>query len=265
MPVSRARLSVAMSGLITILLVALVGSCRTHSPAAAPAPSPTPSRTPAAASPSPQPKPSKKPAPVALKPPPGSIITRTGSAAVALTFDDGPQATWTPQVLDLLKRAHVKATFCVIGRQVKANAALIRRIVGEGHSLCNHSWAHDMKLGRRTDAEIRADIQRTDNAIHAVVPGVPITYFRQPGGMWTAAEVRVVKEMGKRSLGWSTDPWDWDTPGTEVIVSRVLSHTHGGSIVLMHDGGGNRSQSVAALRRILPALKSKYSLIAMPV
>lgn len=190
-------------------------------------------------------------------------MSTTGSKAVALTFDDGPW-TWTSAVLDQLKAAGIKATFCLIGRQVKDRAALVRRMVAEGHTLCNHTWSHDLKLGTRTAAQIRADIERTDNAIHAVVPGVPISYFRQPGGKWTAGEVGVVTALGKRPLGWSVDPSDWEDPGAAVIVSRVLSHTRTGSIVLMHDGGGDRSQTYTALKTILPALKKKFTLIPLP-
>ncbi|MEV6970638.1 polysaccharide deacetylase family protein [Hamadaea sp. NPDC051192] len=191
-------------------------------------------------------------------------MSRTGNLTVALTFDDGPQPTWTPKVLDQLKAAGIKATFCLIGRQVKANAALVRRMVAEGHTLCNHSWSHDLRLGHRTDVQIKADIARTDAAIHAVVPGVPIRYFRQPGGEWTAGEVKLLKEMGKVPLGWGVDPWDWKSPGVAQIVSRVVGHTSPGSIVLMHDGGGDRSQTNSALHQILPALKAKFVLRALP-
>jgi len=266
---SRARRSVATVGFVAILGVAALGSWLSGTPEADSTPSASASAAPSAsASPSASPSPSRSVTPARKvdesKPPKGSIMTRTGDASVALTFDDGPQPTWTPQILDQLKAAGVKATFCLIGRQVKANAALVRRIVAEGHTLCNHSWSHDLRLGHRTDAEIRADIQRTDAAIHAVVPGAPIRYFRQPGGEWTAGEVKLIKEMGKVPLGWAVDPWDWKTPGVDQIVSRVLGHTTRGAIVLLHDGGGDRSQTSAALRRILPALKAKFVLRALP-
>jgi peptidoglycan/xylan/chitin deacetylase (PgdA/CDA1 family) len=188
----------------------------------------------------------------------------TGSKAVALTFDDGPW-TWTPRVLDQLKALGIKATFCIIGRQVAAHAADIRRIVSDGHTLCNHSWAHDLTLGGKPVDQIKSDIERTDAAIHKVVPNAPIRYFRQPGGKWTANEIKLLASMGKKPLGWSVDPTDWEDPGSSVIASRVLSHTRTGSIVLMHDGGGDRSQTYAALKKILPALKKKFTLIALPV
>lgn len=263
------RRSVATVGFVVILCVAIVASWLTTSPVADPSAS-SPS---ASAAPSASPSPSAKPSPSVVparkvdtsKPAKGTIMTRTGTTAVTLTFDDGPHATWTPRVLDQLRAAGVKATFCLIGRQVKAHAALVRRMVAEGHTLCNHSWSHDLKLGRRTEAEIRADILRTDAAILSVVPTAKIKYFRQPGGAWTAGEVSIIKSMGKVPLGWTVDPWDWANPGVDQIVSRVLTHTRPGGIVLLHDGGGDRAQTLAAVKRLLPVLKSRCVLRALPV
>jgi peptidoglycan/xylan/chitin deacetylase (PgdA/CDA1 family) len=241
-----------------LLLVPFLLTGCTGSPRAAASPSPSPSASP---SPSPSPSPTGPPA----RPLP-TLLEKTGSRAIALTFDDGPQNEWTGRVLDELKAHQVKATFCLIGSQIAEHADLVRRIVAEGHTLCNHTWNHEMSLGRASDAAIKANLIRTDDAIHAVVPGVPIPYFRQPGGIWTAAIHRVVKQLGKQSLGWSVDPSDWRRPGTSTIVKRIIGATRPGSIVLMHDGGGDRSQSWAALRQILPALIAKnYILIPLPV
>jgi peptidoglycan-N-acetylglucosamine deacetylase len=260
---SAARRLVAVGGFIAILFVALLPAHRPGVPSASPAAA-TPT---ASASPSAPVSVAPSASPVAPVAPAGPVVkpmTRTGGKAVALTFDDGPWPTWTSRILDELKAAGVKATFCLIGRQVRANAALVRRMVAEGHTLCNHSWAHDLTLGTKTPAQMTADIERTDAAIHAVVPGVPVRYFRQPGGKWTTAELRVLAALGKRPLGWSVDPWDWKDPGTNVIVSRVVSHTRTGSIVLMHDGGGDRTQSYAALAKILAQFKGKFTLVALP-
>jgi peptidoglycan/xylan/chitin deacetylase (PgdA/CDA1 family) len=194
---------------------------------------------------------------------PNGSITTTGTAAVALTFDDGPSA-YTAQVLDLLAEYHIKATFCVIGRQVAANAALIKRIVAEGHTLCDHTWTHDLNLRNRAPDRIRAEMQNTLDAIHAVVPGVPVRYFREPGGIWGANTVAMAESLGMIPLHWAVDPFDWTQPGAQAIISRVLSHTGPGAIVLMHDGGGNRSGTVAALRTILPTLASRFTLIPLP-
>jgi peptidoglycan/xylan/chitin deacetylase (PgdA/CDA1 family) len=223
-------------------------------------PSPTPSPSPLP----PSPTPSSLPALGAANGPAGTITT-TGSAAVALTFDDGPGGN-TAQVLDLLKQYGIHATFCIIGRMITpANAALIRRIVAEGHTLCNHTWTHDLNLKARAEAQIRSELQRTNDAIHAIVPDAPIIYFRNPGGNFSPLTVAVAKSMGMESIYWAVDPRDWSRPGVQAIIGTVLSHTHEGSIVLMHDGGGDRSQTVQALATILPNLKSRFTLIPLPV
>lgn len=188
----------------------------------------------------------------------------TGSSAVALTFDDGPDPTWTPQVLDLLRQHGVKATFCVVGVHVRDHPQLVARIVREGHTLCNHSWQHDLKLGRKPADQISADLARTTAAIRKAVPNARIPYYRQPGGLWSAAVVNVAKQMGMTPLGWAVDPEDWAKPGTPVIISRVTQRTHPGSIVLLHDGGGNRSETLAACRTLIPSLKQRFRLVVLP-
>ncbi len=194
--------------------------------------------------------------------PAGSLRT-TGTPAVALTFDDGP-FPYTPAVLDLLAQYHIKATFCVIGRQVEEFAAVVRRIVAEGHTLCDHTWSHDLSLGTRAPDRMRAELQRTLDAIHAVVPGAPVRYFRCPGGEYTPQIVDLAASMGMVSLYWNVDPQDWRKPGVGPIIGNVLGHAGPGAIILMHDGGGDRSQTVAALRTILPELVRRYQLVALP-
>jgi peptidoglycan/xylan/chitin deacetylase (PgdA/CDA1 family) len=194
---------------------------------------------------------------------PARSITTTGTSDVALTFDDGPDA-YSMQVLDLLAEYHVKATFCIIGRQVAAHPDVIRRIVADGHTLCNHTWDHDLMLRNRTEAQIRTEMQSTNDAIHAVVPDAKISYFRAPGGGFSPQIVQLASDLGMKSLYWQVDPQDWTCPGAPAIVNRVIGHTHPGSIVLMHDGGGNRSQTVEALRTILPNFTSRFTLIPLP-
>jgi peptidoglycan/xylan/chitin deacetylase (PgdA/CDA1 family) len=232
-----------------------------------PAPTPATPANPTPTTPTSKPPTSKPP-----KPPTGTATGRgpfgslasTGSGAVALTFDDGP-GPYTDDILNLLKQYNVKATFCVIGRQVHSYPSQIRRIVAEGHTLCNHTWDHDLELRTRTPDQIRAELQMTNDAIHAIVPGAKIQYFRNPGGNFSAGTVSIAQSLGMKSLFWSVDPRDWAKPGTQVIIDNVLSRTRPGSIVLSHDGGGDRSQTVAAYRVLLPNLKSRLTLIAMPV
>jgi peptidoglycan-N-acetylglucosamine deacetylase len=195
----------------------------------------------------------------------------TGGSYAALTFDDGPDPRWTPQVLDLLRTYGVRATFCVVGHAVEAYPDLVRAIADDGHTLCNHSWRHDMALGQRSRDEIRQDLQRTTAAIQAAAPGTPVSYYRQPGGYWTARVVEIAAELGMTSLHWDVDPRDWSKPGVDTIVARVTTQTRPGSIVLLHDGDGDphgetgdRHQTVEALAQILPELTGRLTLDALP-
>jgi peptidoglycan-N-acetylglucosamine deacetylase len=194
---------------------------------------------------------------------PLGLISSTGSGNVALTFDDGP-GPYTGQVLDLLDQYHVKATFCLIGRQVHRYPDVVRRLVADGMTLCNHTWDHDEKLRTHPDDYIRDELVRTDDAIHAVVPDAKIEYFRNPGGLFGPNTVAVAKSLGMKPLMWNVDPKDWDDPGTQVIINNVLRHAHRGSIVLSHDGGGIRTQTIAAYRVIIPNLCSRFHLVPMP-
>jgi peptidoglycan/xylan/chitin deacetylase (PgdA/CDA1 family) len=252
---------------LTILVLTLGGS----GAAAGPSASPPAATAPAVAehqepmtqprAPSPTPSPSASSPVITTGDGPAGTVRRTGSDAVALTFDDGP---WddTPAVLDLLAQHHVKATFCMVGRQVAARAAMIRRMVTEGHTLCNHSWSHDEMLRTRTPDQIRTDMQRTNDAIRAVAPGAVIGYFRAPGGNWSPDIVSIAAGLGMTSISWTVDPRDWSGPGVQSIVNTVLTHTRPGGIVLLHDGAG--PQTVTALRTILPDLASRFTLIALP-
>ncbi|MGW5670810.1 polysaccharide deacetylase family protein [Micromonospora sp. NPDC003776] len=189
----------------------------------------------------------------------------TGSSQVALTFDDGPDPQYTPQVLALLKEYGVKATFCVVGENAENHPDLIQAIVADGHTICNHSWSHDLNLGKRSPDAIRADLLRTSDAIHAAAPNARIAYFRQPGGNWTRPVVSICEELGMTPLHWAVDPADWTAPGAPKIINSVLTQVGPGSIVLMHDAGGNRSGTVQALQRLLPELQDRYQLEALPV
>ncbi|PZG08107.1 polysaccharide deacetylase [Micromonospora craterilacus] len=195
--------------------------------------------------------------------PPGPQRT-TGTSDVALTFDDGPNPDYTPQVLAILREYHVTATFCVVGQNAEAYPWLIQQIVAEGHTLCNHSWDHDMALGSRSPARIHSDLLRTNTAIQAAVPDAPIAWYRQPGGQWTRSVMAVAENLGMASLHWTVDPSDWRTPGADRITTRVLHDVQPGSIVLLHDAGGSRQGTVDALRRVLPDLTSRFHVNALP-
>ena len=166
-------------------------------------------------------------------------------------------------MLALLRRYHLHATFCLIGEQVREYPKLVERIVAGGHSLCNHSWDHDESMSHRSTKYVRSELARTNAAIRHAVPDVTVRYYRQPGGNWSKRIVRLSRKLGMAPLGWSVDPSDWKRPSARSIVANVKSNTHRGSIVLMHDGGGDRSHTYAALHTLLPYLSHRYDLIRL--
>jgi peptidoglycan-N-acetylglucosamine deacetylase len=166
---------------------------------------------------------------------------------VALTFDDGP-SVYTDDVLRILDHNHVHATFFQIGQQVPAYAALDRRILAHGNELANHSWRHAMGPGK-------ADLRQTSDVIeHAT--GFRPCMFRPPGGYLPSATAAAASALDMVSVIWDVDTRDWTTPGSGSIYHVAVSGGRG-SIVLMHDGGGNRSQTVAALPGIIHTYKSR--------
>jgi peptidoglycan/xylan/chitin deacetylase (PgdA/CDA1 family) len=187
-----------------------------------------------------------------------------GAKRVALTLDDGPDPRWTPVVLDLLRRHRVQATFCLVGTHVRQHPGLVRRIVKDGHVLCNHTWSHPMNLPSQPVSVVRQQLLSTQQAIASASGGVTPRYFRAPGGVWTPLISVEVARLGMTPLGWSVDPLDWARPPARVVIDRVLAGTRPGSIVLLHDGYGNRGESVAALRVILPTLLDRGFRFATP-
>jgi peptidoglycan/xylan/chitin deacetylase (PgdA/CDA1 family) len=214
--------------------------------------------------PSPDASPSPSGSPTGDSTGPYGAEVSTGSARIALTFDDGPDPHWTPQVLALLKEYGVRATFCVVGENAEAHPDLVQSIVADGHTLCNHSWNHDITLGERTPDAIRDDLSRTNDAILAAAPDARIAYFRQPGGAWTLPVVSISEDLGMTPLHWAVDPTDWQAPGAARIAEVVLAETRPGSIVLMHDAGGDRSGTIEALQYLLPELLHRFQLEALP-
>ncbi|WP_433389141.1 polysaccharide deacetylase family protein [Micromonospora sp. KLBMP9576] len=243
-------------------LLLLLGGCGDGTPADGRAAGPSPVAS-APLPPEPTPSVGPRPTPPALVRPlparlPAGLRRKTGVRTVALTFDDGPHPTWTPQILDRLRAAKVTATFCVLGTKARRHPDLIRRIVREGHQLCNHSWRHDLDLARRPVAEIRRDLDRTNEAIREAVPGAKVPFYRQPGGRWTREVVTVARQLGMRSLHWEVDPRDWSKPTAATITKRVRAAARPGSVVLLHDGGGDRAATLAASPHLIADLKRRY-------
>ena len=153
---------------------------------------------------------------------------------IAMTFDDGPSATLTPKLLDILAAHHIKATFFVIGENVAQHPEIVARAAREGHEIGNHSWSHP-NLAKMSDAGVRNQLQRTDDAIKSATGGHP-TFLRPPYGSITEREKRWIHdEFGYRIILWDVDPYDWKRPGPAIVRNRILKETRPGSIVLSHD------------------------------
>jgi peptidoglycan/xylan/chitin deacetylase (PgdA/CDA1 family) len=175
--------------------------------------------------------------------------------AIALTIDDGPDPEWTPKVLRLLDKHRVQATFCVVGVHVAAYPGLVRDIHRAGHAIVNHTWSHPLPFARLPEKQIVAQITQNSQAIEAAA-GVTPQLFRAPGGEWSPFVYRAIASYGLMPLDWDIDPADWATPGTKKIVRR-MRRAHRDDIVLCHDGGGDRHETVAALNQVIPSWKRR--------
>ncbi|MEV6112923.1 polysaccharide deacetylase family protein [Streptomyces sp. NPDC052109] len=188
-----------------------------------------------------------------------------GAHAVNITIDDGPDPVWTPQVLQVLREYGVKATFCMIGPQAQAHPELVRQVVAAGHRLCDHTVSHDTTMDKKPEAYQSQQILDAERQITKASGGVRPMYYRAPGGAFTPYSRHLAARHGMRPLGWNVDSKDFERPGTEAIVTTVKSELANGPTLLFHDAGGDRSQTVAALRALLPWLKQQGYSFGFPV
>lgn len=184
------------------------------------------------------------------------------AGAMVLTFDDGPDPRYTPGILDTLARYQVRAMFFVCGEMATENRDLLRRMVAEGHVIGNHTWTHPL-IPQLTRPALTSEIGRTSDVVQQAVGEAP-KWFRAPYGAWNRAAFEIGAELGMEPLAWTVDSLDWTEPGTTTIVSRVLKGAGSGVIVLNHDAGGNRAQSVQALATYLPQLLSRGYRMTLP-
>ncbi|GLW89499.1 polysaccharide deacetylase family protein [Actinokineospora globicatena] len=199
--------------------------------------------------------------------PTGEVVytTRGTGKVLALTFDDGPTAAVTPGLLDLLREHRIRAVFCLTGTTATAAPALVKRIVADGHPLCNHSYAHE-DLSVLSPADIRANLTATDAAIRQAAgdPALPIPYFRAPFGSWGGGLPDIAASLGHSNLGWSVDPRDWDGSPAPVLVDRLTADAFPRAVILSHDGGGDRTPTLAAYRELIPRWKSEGYTFDLP-
>ncbi|NEU29555.1 polysaccharide deacetylase family protein [bacterium LRH843] len=178
----------------------------------------------------------------------------TKEKLVAITFDDGPDATFTNQILEILKGYNAKATFFVVGDRVKKNPDILKRMASEGYEIANHTFSHP-NLQRISEKDFVEELTQTEEAILAITGKKP-TLFRPPLGYYDDDIVNKAKEFNYLVVMWSwhQDTYDWRNPGVHNIVNKVLTNIRNGDIILFHDYGGNRSQTVQAVKIIMPEL-----------
>ncbi|MEU4195395.1 polysaccharide deacetylase family protein [Kribbella sp. NPDC026611] len=205
--------------------------------AAQPVPTTTISKAAATTTPTPESTPSKTA---------NGPVKAAHGKVVYLTFDDGPDPRWTPEVLAVLAKHNAHGTFFMLAQNANPHPGLVDQVRTAGNSIGNHSVSHP-QLPKLSPAALH----------HQVADGVRSKCFRPPYGATNARVRAEIRKDGMQQVLWDVDPEDWARPGTATIVNRVLAGTTPGAIILMHDGGGNRSQTVAALDQVLTTLTAR--------
>jgi peptidoglycan-N-acetylglucosamine deacetylase len=196
------------------------------------------------------------------------IGPRDGSRRLALTYDDGPNDPYTFQMMEVLARHEVKATFFLLGRFVEQRPDIARAVVAAGHAIGSHTWDHP-NLIFASSSEVRRQLQRTQRAIRDAT-GVDATLFRPPFGGRRPSSLRVARSLGLEPVMWSVSCYDWKPITVERITANAARRIGGGDIILLHDGeyhgiGADRSRSVAATDSIVTRYKSEgYAFVTVP-
>jgi len=180
---------------------------------------------------------------------------KTDEKVIALTFDDGPHKKYTPEILDVLSKYDAKATFFIVGENAEKNPELALRIHDENHELAIHTYTHPFKTNV---SNLIKEIKQTHATIYGITGYSPVL-FRPVEGQYTDAMIDAIHKEGYKVVMWSwhLDTFDWKSPGEKKIINTVLKGAKPGSVVLFHDGGGNREQTVRALKKVLPELEQQ--------
>lgn len=193
------------------------------------------------------------------------VVTTTGvpGRTIALTVDDGPDPRATPQLLEVLAENDVQAVLCLWGDHVREHPELVRQAVAEGHELCDHTQTHP-DLGPWTAARTTVEVRQGLRSIQRAAPGAEVPWFRAPYGSWGASP-GVAAGLDMQPLGWQGLITDWEPPGSDVLLDRLKDVTSPGAVVLVHDGGGDRTQTVEAIAAWLPWLQEQGYEVVLPL
>jgi peptidoglycan-N-acetylglucosamine deacetylase len=195
-----------------------------------------------------------------------------GPEEIALTFDDGPNPRWTPQLLELLAKHNVRATFFLIGQYSAAQRALVRQTLAAGHLIGNHTWTHP-NLARTSSEQTREELSRTSAELEQIT-GKPVRYFRPPFGLRRPVTLRIARELGLIPVTWNIIGNDWNAPSAEAIVTRVnrlmkQNQRRGyATNLVLHDGShrtpeADRSRSVAATSELLARYGTTHRFVTL--
>lgn len=185
----------------------------------------------------------------------GQIVwdIKTSEKVIALTFDDGPHPKYTSEVLDILGQYDAKGTFFLVGELANENPDVVFRMYEEGHELANHTYTHPFNA---TVPELLEEIKKTNETIFSITGYEPVL-FRPVEGQYTEELIDAVTKEGYKVIIWHLDTEDWTDPGVDKIVKIILEGIYPGNVILFHDGGGRREQTVEALVEIMPLLKKE--------
>jgi peptidoglycan/xylan/chitin deacetylase (PgdA/CDA1 family) len=193
---------------------------------------------------------------------PEALCTLPGAPpAVALTFDDGPDPAFTPRVLEALKRAQTPATFFVVGRQVEQTPGLVREIARQGHVLGVHGYDHRSLLWR-SGPDILRELERAARAVERAGGRWP-RLFRPPYGRIRPGALKALARAGWRTVLWDVVPYDFSAGSARLITQRAVEHARAGSIIVLHDGGGDRTRTVTALPEIIARLGKRFTFVTL--
>ena len=174
---------------------------------------------------------------------------------IALTFDDGPHPYYTDEILAILEKEGIKATFFTIGCNVMAYPDITKRVIAAGHEIGNHTYTHPL-VPLTTAAALEEEISKTDALLSSL--GCPPTqFFRPPQGKFPTDKTGLLERTGKIAVLWSIDTRDWEHKPSEEIVRMVEAQVAGGDIILFHDFVSGESQTIPAIKKLIPTLKER--------
>lgn len=191
---------------------------------------------------------------------------------LALTFDDGPNPAWTPQLLDVLARHNVRATFFLVGRYAQAEPELVRRILAAGHVIGNHSWSHP-NLAITAAARVHLELAQTQDTLQQIA-GQAVRWFRPPFGARRPAVLKIARSLGMTPVLWNAITSDWREPSADRIAQRLSAKIDGNrrrgwaTNIVLHDGGhlelgANRGPSVAAAGQLMARYAASHGFVTL--